>query len=92
MTKRNQFSLQNDTSGSIVVNIEPESFHYPLAAGEKVTVRETYSRDPLTLKIERDGGDTIISVWPGDGDVCVESEGSNVMDRPQIVVGHGVKQ
>ena len=34
----------------------------------------------MTLKIESDQGDTIVSVWPGDGEVRVEKDGVDVFD------------
>ncbi|HEX5442289.1 MAG TPA: hypothetical protein VFW87_00610 [Pirellulales bacterium] len=92
MKAQNQFVIQNDTPGPVILNIEPECFHYPLASGDKVTVREIFSREPLTLKVESSGGETIISMWPGDGDVRVEKHGINVLELMVKEVGLGSDQ
>ena len=78
MTNRSRFVIQNELSGPLVVNVEPESVHFPLASGDRVTVQDTFEKEPVTLKIECDKGDTIISVWPGDGEVRVEKDGVDV--------------
>jgi hypothetical protein len=83
MPNHNRFVIQNDLSGPVIVNIEPESIHCSLAAGEKVTVKDTFEKEPVTLKVEFDRGDTIISIWPGDGEVRVEKDGVDVFDLIQ---------
>lgn len=83
MSHQNQFVIQNGGSRPIIVNIEPECCHVSLANGEKVTVRESFDKEPLTLRVESDQGDTVISVWPGDGDVRVEKDGVDVLDVPR---------
>ena len=87
MINCSRFVIQNDLSGSIIVNIEPESFHVSLASGEKVTVQETFQKEPLTLKLESDKGDTFVSLWPGDGEVQVEKNGVNIFDLVEKDVG-----
>lgn len=80
MTNHSRFVIQNDLSGPVIVNIEPECVQVSLSAGEKVTVQGTFEKEPLTLKVESDKGDTIISVWPGDGEVRVKKDGVDVFD------------
>jgi hypothetical protein len=80
MTKHSRFVIQNDLSGPVILNVEPECVHFSLAAGEKVTVQDTFEKEPVTLKVESESGDTIISVWPGDGDVWVEKDGVDIFD------------
>jgi hypothetical protein len=80
MTNHNRFVIQNGLPGPMVVNVEPECVQVALSAGEKVTVQDTFENEPVTLKVESDNGDTIISVWPGDGEVRVEKDGVDVFD------------
>jgi hypothetical protein len=80
MTKHNKFVIQNDLSGPVTVNIEPESVRFPLASGEQVTVLDTFQNEPVTVRLECDRGDTIISVWPGDGKVRVQKDNIDVLD------------
>jgi hypothetical protein len=80
MPHHSRFVIQNDLSGPVILNIEPECVHFSLASGEKVTVQDTFEKEPVTLKVESDRGDTIISVWPGDGEVRVEKDGVDVFD------------
>ena len=79
MNNHSRFVIQNDLSAAVIVNIEPESFEFPLASGEKVTIKDAFEKEPVTLKVESDKGDTIISVWPGDGKITVEKNGVDVM-------------
>ena len=83
MTNHSRFVIQNDLSGPVVLNIEPEGVPFPLASGEKVTVWDTFESEPVTLRVESDRGDTIISVWPGDGEVRVEKDGVDLFDLIQ---------
>ena len=83
MSHHNRFMIHNDLSGPVVLNIEPESVQFPLASGDQVTVWDTFEREPVTLQLESDKGDTIISVWPGDGQVRVEKDGVDVFDLIQ---------
>ena len=80
MPNHSRFLIQNHLSGPVILNIEPECVHLSLAAGDIVAVLDTFEREPVTLRIESDGGDTIISVWPGDGEVRVEKDGVDVFD------------
>jgi hypothetical protein len=83
MTNHSRFVIQNDLSTPIILNIEPECLQCSLASGEKVTVWDTFERQPVTIRVESDQGDTIISIWPGDGEVRVEKEGIDVFDLIQ---------
>jgi hypothetical protein len=80
MTNHSRFVIQNDTPNSLIVNIEPECVQVPLTFGEKLTVQERFENDPVTLKVESSNGETIISVWPGDGEVRVEKNGVDVFE------------
>ena len=80
MINHSRFVIQNDLPGPVIVNIEPECVQIALSSGEKVTVQDRFEREPVTLKIESDKGDTIVSVWPGDGEVRVEKDGVDVFD------------
>jgi hypothetical protein len=80
MPHHSRFLIQNDLSVPVFVNIEPECVQVSLASGEKVTVQDTFEKEPVTLKVESDKGDTIISVWPGDGEVRVEKDGIDVFE------------
>lgn len=80
MNNHSRFVIQNDPSAPVIVNIEPECVQVSLPPGEKVTVQDAFDREPVTLRIESDRGDTIVSVWPGDGEVRVEKNGVDVFD------------
>ncbi len=80
MINYSKFVIQNDLTGPAIVNIEPECVHVSLRPGEKVTVHDVFDKEPVTLKVESDNGETIISVWPGDGRVRVEKDGVDVFD------------
>jgi hypothetical protein len=87
MPNHSRFVIENNLSGPVILNIEPEGAHIPLASGETVTVQDTFEKEPVTLKIESDRGDTFISVWPGDGAVRVEKDGVDVFDIVQKAAG-----
>jgi hypothetical protein len=91
MSHHSRFIIQNDLSGLIVVNVEPESIQVPLASGEKVMVEDRFEKEPVTIKVEADKGDTIISLWPGDGKVRVEKDGLDVFESAEKggAFGHG---
>lgn len=83
MSNKNRFVIHNDAATPLIVNIEPECVRLSLPVGERVTVCETFQAEPLTLKVESEDGTTIISIWPGDGDVDVEKDGANAFDLIQ---------
>ncbi len=80
MDNRSRFVIQNDLCARVIVNIEPECVQVSLSPGEKVTVQDAFDQEPVTLKIESDQGDTIVSIWPGDGEVRVVKDGVDVFD------------
>jgi hypothetical protein len=80
VTNPSRFLIQNDLSDPLIVNIEPECVQVSLSSGEKVTVYDAFNNEPVTLKVDFDNGETIISVWPGDGEVRVEKDGVDVFD------------
>ncbi len=86
MPKDNQFIIQNDTPSLLIVNLEPECVHVPLAAGEMAMVCERYETQPLTLKMELDDGEIISAVWPGDGVVRVEKDGVDVLSGSRLSI------
>ncbi len=43
-------------------------------------MHDAFDKEPVTLKVESDNGDTIISIWPGDGKVMVQKNGVDVFD------------
>ncbi|HET6883977.1 MAG TPA: hypothetical protein VFI31_27740 [Pirellulales bacterium] len=84
MSHQNQFSIRNDFSQPLTVNVEPEGVFYCLDRGEEVSVKEAFTVEPLSIKIaSSDKGDPVISIWPGDGDVRVEKNGADVLDLAQ---------
>jgi hypothetical protein len=91
MATQSYFIIQNDLPGSIILDIEPECVHFSLGRGEKVSVSDKFEKEPVTLRIECDKGDTIISIWPGDGEVRVEKDGVEVFELIQkgVAVSRG---
>lgn len=88
MTRHNHFVICNDLSKSLTLNIEPEGLFFPLAKGEEVSVHDKYTTAPVTLKVTTsEQGEPIVSIWPGDGEVCVEKDGIDVFDLIQQRVG-----
>jgi hypothetical protein len=88
MVNRNHFVIRNDWSRPLTLNIEPEGAFFPLRAGEEVSIKETFTSAPVTVKLtSSDQGDPIISIWPGDGDVRVEKDGVDVFELIQQGVG-----
>jgi hypothetical protein len=87
MRQKNQFLIRNDSSKPLTLNIEPEGAHFALAKGDEVSVTEQFTRDPVTLKISdaSDGG-SIVSIWPGDGDVQMAKDGVDILDLVQETV------
>jgi hypothetical protein len=75
MSQHNQFMIENHLSRPLILNIEPECAQFSLRAGDKVTVWDRFDKEPVTLRVEGQSGETIISVWPGDGEVRVEKDG-----------------
>jgi hypothetical protein len=53
-----------------------------LATGEEVRVSEQFNNHPVTLNFELNNkGVPLIAVWPGDGDLRVEKDGTDVLDQ-----------
>lgn len=81
MRSENHFVIENASDNLLVLNIEPEAVRFPVAIGQAVSVHESYEIQPVTLKLERsEDGKTLISIWPGDGNVRVEKDGTDVFD------------
>ena len=84
MVHHSQFIIRNDRSESLILNIEPEGVFVPLQIEEEVTVTDNFQTNPVTVKLSNsDRGDTILSIWPGDGAVKVEKNGKDVLDLLQ---------
>ena len=80
MPHTTEFLIDNDTGDEFAVHIEPECFVVQMKQGECLTVRNIYTITPVTLRMGKDHrGRTVVSLWPGDGDVVVEKDGVNVM-------------
>lgn len=81
MTHRNQFVVCNELSKPLFLNIEPEGALFPLPHGEEVVVSETFTSAPVTLKLSNSAkGETIVSIWPGDGQIRVAKDGEDVLE------------
>jgi hypothetical protein len=81
MAQSNRFVIRNDMSKPMILNIEPEGAFFPLGKGEEVSVFERFKADPVTIKFSSsNSGDTILSLWPGDGDLRVEKDGVDVLE------------
>jgi len=81
MTTQNRFVIRNCSPKTLALNVEPEGVFFPLGQGEEVSVRDTFSTAPVTVKITTtDAGDPVLSIWPGDGEVKVEKDGVDVLD------------
>jgi hypothetical protein len=84
MVKHNQFIVRNDMPRVVVLNIEPEGAIFPLAGKDQVTVFDDFTSAPVTIKLTTsDAGDSILSIWPGDGEVRVEKDGVDLLDLAQ---------
>jgi hypothetical protein len=89
MSRYNQFSIRNEFSQALTVNVEPEGVFYCLGKGEELSIKEEFTVEPLSIKLaSSDKGEPVISIWPGDGDVRVEKNGADVLDLAQTVCGH----
>lgn len=80
MATTTQFMIDNDSDDDFAVHIEPECFVVRMKQGDCLTVRESYSKSPVTVRVGKDQtGQTVVSLWPGDGEIVVEKDGVNVM-------------
>jgi hypothetical protein len=81
MSRQSHFLIRNDLPRVMILNIEPEGVYFPLSNGEEVSVTDTFTTDPVTLKLTAsDKGEPVVSIWPGDGNVRVEKGGVDVFD------------
>jgi hypothetical protein len=80
MTNQSRFIIENNISRPLIVFIEPEGAAFPLGKGEQLSVIDSFVQEPVTVKLGMDKGETIISVWPGDGVVKVEKDGVDIFD------------
>jgi hypothetical protein len=81
MVSQSRFVIHNDIGKPMTLNIEPEGTFFRLDEGQEVSVTDRYLMAPVTLKLScDDGGDPILSIWPGDGEVKVEKDGIDVLE------------
>ena len=81
MAGSSRFVVENDSLEALVLNVEPEGAFFPLDRGCKVFVFDAFVIHPVTLKFSRgEHGESILSIWPGDGAVRVEKDGVNLLD------------
>ena len=81
MARHNQFTIRNDWSVAVTLNIEPEGAFFPLGKGEEVSVVDVFTTVPVTVRLTpSDRGDPILSIWPGDGEVRVQKDGVDLLD------------
>lgn len=84
MAHSNRFSIRNDSSTALTLNIEPEGAFFCLQKGEEVWVFDEFKTTPVSLNwTTSDQGTPIVSLWPGDGEIRVEKDGINVFDLLQ---------
>jgi hypothetical protein len=84
MSNVNHFVIENNATKPLDLYIEPEGALFPLAQGEKVTVREHFTKSPVNVVVSTsEAGNTEVSIWPGDGEVRVEKDGVDVLDLIQ---------
>jgi len=84
MRHLNRFLIVNEFDTPLVLNVEPEGAFFPLASGAEVTVIDEARIHPVTIKFGRlEGGDPVVSIWPGDGECRVEKDGVDVLDLLQ---------
>lgn len=82
MTRFNRFIIHNQFSGTLLLSVEPEGAMVSLATGEEVQVSEQFNNHPVTLNFDiNNQGLPLIAVWPGDGDLRVEKDGTDVLDQ-----------
>jgi hypothetical protein len=81
MASRSRFVIQNEIGRPMILNIEPEGTFFRLDAGQEVSVTDVYCSAPVTLMFTCEaGGDPVVSIWPGDGEVRVEKDGIDVLE------------
>ena len=73
--------VSSPAAATMILNVEPEGAFFPLDRGRKVFVVDASETLPVTLRFSRgEHGESILSIWPGDGDVRVEKDGVNLLD------------
>jgi hypothetical protein len=86
MARQNHFVIRNDALNALILNVEPEGVVFRLGRGEEVSVQDEFTIAPVTVKFATSAqGDTIVSIWPGDGVVRVEKDGEDIFDLVQSV-------
>lgn len=84
MAHSNHFLIRNDSPTPLTLNIEPEGAFVLLQKGEEVSVFEEFKKAPVSLRwTVADQGGSIVSLWPGDGEIRVEKDGIDVFELPQ---------
>jgi hypothetical protein len=81
MNSCSRFVLENETSKALSIQVEPEAVRFALEPGESATITDQFKQSPVTLRFsDESNGDSIVSVWPGDGEVVVKKCGKDVLD------------
>jgi hypothetical protein len=84
MSNAKHFVIENNAGKPIDLYIEPEGALFGLKRGEKVTVREQFTKSPVSVIVSTsESGATEVTTWPGDGEVRVEKDGVDVLDLIQ---------
>ena len=84
MRNPGRFVISNNLPEPLTLNIEPEGVWFPLPSGEKVSVLDMFKSEPVTIVFDKaKNGNTIVSIWPGDGELRVEKDGENLFDLIQ---------
>ena len=84
MAQQNRFIIRNELSKALTLNVEPEGGFFPLGDGEEVFVIDRFTAAPVSVILTHsDKGETIVSIWPGDGNVRVEKDGTDLLDLIQ---------
>ena len=84
MAHHNHFVIRNDSPTALTLNIEPEGAFFLLQKGEEVCVFDEFKTTPVSLNwTTSDQGAPIVSLWPGDGEIRVEKDGTDVFDLLQ---------
>lgn len=88
MAQKTEFMIRNDQARSLILNIEPEGAFFALKAGEEVTVVDRFTERPVTVTFTNsEKGESVLSIWPGDGEVRVEKNGMDVLELIQEGLG-----
>ncbi len=73
------FLLENGSAGKLVVVFEPEADECELETGETITIEQSFTSRPATVKIDlTPDGSVAVVIWPGDGTFNVMKGGVTI--------------